>query len=113
MKRSEICLIKLDPTVGAEIKNTRPAVIVNNDRLGKLPLKVILLLTDWKEKYAIVPWVVKVVPNTINKLSEESLADCFQVRSVPENRFMKKVGILSDDIMEDIGIALATVLKLT
>lgn len=34
MGRGEVWLINLDPTVGAEIKKTRPAVIVNNDTVG-------------------------------------------------------------------------------
>ena len=42
MKRGEIWLLNLDPTIGAEIKKTRPAVIVNHDHLGKLPLKIIV-----------------------------------------------------------------------
>jgi mRNA interferase MazF len=37
MKQSEIWLINLDPTIGAEIKKTRPAIIVNDNSLGKLP----------------------------------------------------------------------------
>lgn len=41
MKQGEIWLINLDPTLGAEIKKTRPAVIVNDDTLGRLPLKII------------------------------------------------------------------------
>ncbi len=42
MKRGEIWLINLDPTIGAEIRKTRPAVIVNRDGLGVLPLRVIV-----------------------------------------------------------------------
>lgn len=34
MKQGEIWLINLDPTVGAEINYTRPAIIVNNNALG-------------------------------------------------------------------------------
>jgi len=49
MKQSEIWLINLDPTIGAEIKKTRPAIIVNDNSLGKLPLKIIVPLTDWKK----------------------------------------------------------------
>ena len=51
MKQGEIWLINLDPTVGAELKKTRPAVIVNDDALGKLPLKIIVPITDWKDRY--------------------------------------------------------------
>jgi mRNA interferase MazF len=55
MKQNEVWLINLDPTIGAEIKKTRPAIIVNDDSLGKLPLKIIVPITDWKDKYEIAP----------------------------------------------------------
>mgnify|MGYP000990055684 CR=1 FL=1 len=60
MKQNEVWLINLDPSVGAEIKKTRPAVIVNDDSLGKLPLKVIVPITDWKDSYQIAPWMIKI-----------------------------------------------------
>ncbi len=41
MRRGEIWLINLDPTIGAEIKKTRPAVIVNDDAVGIRELKII------------------------------------------------------------------------
>ncbi|MDR1929048.1 MAG: type II toxin-antitoxin system PemK/MazF family toxin [Treponema sp.] len=41
MKQGEIWQINLDPTVGAEIQKTRPALIVNVDALGKLPLGIV------------------------------------------------------------------------
>jgi mRNA interferase MazF len=53
MKQGEIWLINLDPTIGAEIQKTRPAIIVNDNALGKLPLKIIVPLTDWNERYEI------------------------------------------------------------
>lgn len=37
MCRGEIWWINLDPTVGAEIKKKRPAVIVSQDAIGILP----------------------------------------------------------------------------
>ncbi len=37
--------LKLDPTVGAEIKKTRPAVIANDDAIGILPLEMIVHIT--------------------------------------------------------------------
>ena len=49
-KRGEIWLINLDPTIGAEIKKTRPAVVVNSDYIGKLPLKLVVPITNWGHK---------------------------------------------------------------
>ena len=36
--RGEIWLLNLDPAIGAEIKKTRPGIIVNDDAIGVLPL---------------------------------------------------------------------------
>ena len=46
MNRGEIWLINLDPTIGAEIKKTRPVVIVSSNAVGILPLRVVVPLTD-------------------------------------------------------------------
>lgn len=63
MRRGEIWLINLDPTVDAEIKKTRPAVIVSRDALGILPLKVIVPITEWKDRYTVALWMVRLDPN--------------------------------------------------
>lgn len=112
MKQSEIWLINLDPTIGAEIKKTRPAIVVNDNSLGKIPLKIIVPLTDWKERYEIAPWMVSIKPDTINNLSKESAADCFQIRSISEERFIRKIGRISSSNLEEIKEALSKVLTI-
>lgn len=112
MKQGEIWLVSLDPTVGAEIKKTRPAVIVNDNTLGRLPLKVIVPVTDWKDRYSIAPWMVKIVPDKQNKLTKDSSADCFQIRSVAEERCIKKLGQIDNETMDKIRKAMATVLNI-
>ncbi len=84
MKQGEIWLINLDLRSGAEIKKTRPAIIVNSNSFGKFPLRVIVPLTDWKEKYALASWMIKITPAKNNKLIKLSASDCFHVRSVSE-----------------------------
>lgn len=112
MKQSEIGLIDLDPTKGAEIQKKRPAIIVNDDRLGKLPLKVIVPITDWKDRYDIAPWMVKIEPNTNNELSKTSAVDCFQIRSVSQERLMKKLGKIDENTLSEIKEAILKVLDI-
>jgi mRNA interferase MazF len=112
MQRGEIWLINLSPTLGAEMQKTRPAVIVNGDEIGILPLKVIVPITDWKDRYAQAPWMVRVEPTPENGLSKSSTADAFQVRSVSEQRFVSRLGSLSPDNLEAVGNALKRVLQL-
>ncbi len=102
MLKGEIWLINLDPTVGAEIKKTRPAVIINENALGILPLRVIVPLTDWKDHYAIAPWMVRIDPDVTNGLSKPSAADAFQIRSVSHERFIKHTGRIAQAHLQDI-----------
>ena len=46
MKYGEVWLVNFEPQVGQEIRKTRPAIIVNHDSVGKLPLKIVVPLTD-------------------------------------------------------------------
>jgi mRNA interferase MazF len=112
MRRSEIWVINLDPTMGAEIKKTRPAVIVSSDDVGTLPLKVIAPITDWKSNYDQVPWMVEIQPNTSNGLTKPSAVDTFQIRSVSEARFIRRLGKLNTSSMQAITTALAEVLEI-
>lgn len=112
MKQGEIWLISLDPTVGAEIKKTRPAIIVNDNALGKLPLKIIVPITDWKDRYKIAPWMTKLEPDKENGLTKISAADSFQIRSVSQERFVKQIGTVPETIMDEIRIGLAKVLSI-
>lgn len=112
MRQGEIWLINLDPTVGAEIRKTRPAVIVSDDALGKLPLKIIVPLTDWNDRYSSAPWMIKIEPDIKNRLTKVSSADSFQVRSISEERFVKQIGTASNIVMEKIKIGLARVLSI-
>src|SRR5919197_1006062 len=89
MYRGEVWLINLDPAVGAEIKKTRPAVIVNDNAVGILPLKEIVPITEWKDRYAVAPWLVRLEPNAENGLDKPSAADAFQIRSVAQERFVQ------------------------
>ncbi|MFH0924900.1 MAG: type II toxin-antitoxin system PemK/MazF family toxin [bacterium] len=110
MQRGEVWLINLDPTIGVEIRKIRPAVIVNDDAIGILPLKVIVPITDWKDHYALAPWMVCLEINKENGLNKTSAADAFQVRSVAQERFVKQLGRLNNVTMKKIKSALAIVL---
>jgi len=111
MNRGEIWLINLDPTIGAEIQKTRPVLIVSSDAIGVLPLRVIVPLTDWKERYAQAAWMVQVPPDTQNGLAKLSAADTFQIRSVSTARFVRKLGSLSQAVINSIVEAIGLVIE--
>ncbi len=112
MKRHEVWLVNLDPTVGAEIKKTRPAVIISSDALGVLPLRVIVPITEWKDRYAQAPWMIRLEPIQATGLSKTSAADAFQVRSVSQQRLVKMIGVLSGEVLKEIAFAIGEVVEI-
>lgn len=89
IKRYEIYLANLDPTVGSEIKKTRPVVIVSDDMMNKF-LKTIVacplttkLHPTWRSRIQI----------TCTKKKSEIAVD--QIRTISTTRLIKKIAKLS------------------
>ncbi len=112
MKRGEIWLINLDPTVGAEIAKKRPALIMSENGVGRLPLRIVAPITIWKSHYQLVPWMVPLPNDETSGLDKKSSADCFQVRSISETRMIAKIGEASIEQIERAEKGLKVVLGL-
>jgi len=105
--RGEIWQVNLDPTLGKEMRKSRPAVIISSDSLGKIGLRIIVPITTWKAEFARYPWMIRIVPDAQNGLSHESGANALQVRSVDQARLVLRTGEVSASVMEDIVAAVA------
>lgn len=112
MRRGEIWLYNANPTLGDEISKIRPAIIVNNDDIGTLRLKVIVPVTGWNPAFTDVPWMVRLNPSPDNQLTKTSAADTFQIRSVSKERLIRQIGFLDRETMRLISQALAIVLNI-
>jgi mRNA interferase MazF len=110
-KRSEIWLVNLDPTVGSEIQKTRPTIVISSDFIGKLPLKLVVPITDWKPSFASDLWHVRLDPTLQNGLSKLSAADALQSRSIDIRRFIRKMGILPESDLQEIARAIAAIIE--
>ena len=56
--------------------------------------------------------MIKIIPDKSNGLVKNSSADCFQIRSVSEKRFIKKKGIISSEVLDEIKTGLSKVLSI-
>lgn len=98
--------------MGAEIKKTRPVVIISSDGIGKLPLRTIVPITEWKEHYAAAPWMVELGDKPQHGLNKHSGVDCFQIRSVSIDRFLRKVGDVTGGELDQIVNAVGLVIEI-
>jgi len=109
--RGEIWLVNLDPTIGAEIRKTRPAVVVSSDGVGRLPVKLVAPATEWKDAFGESAWLVRIDPDSQNGLSKTSAADALQLRGIDLRRFVTRLGQVSPQLMDELAAAIAIVVE--
>lgn len=106
-RRSEVWEIEFKPAVGAEIQKTRPAVVMNVPEVGRLPLCIVVPITEWKPALAHFSWFVHLPPTPENGLTKESGADAFQVKSVSKHRLVRRLGDITAAQTDEIAAAIA------
>ena len=91
----EIVLVNLDPTIGSEMKKTRPAVIISPNEMNKyLNTVVIAPMTSSSKSY---PTRVEV---NHNKTKGWIVLD--QIRTIDRQRIIKKLGSLTPKEIEKV-----------
>ena len=85
-----VFLLNLDPTVGHEIKKTRPCIVISPDEMNRhLETIMIAPMTTKSRDY---PTRVKV-----DLLGKTSWVVLDQIRTVDRQRFLKKLGDLDEE----------------
>ena len=93
VKRFKVWLVNLDPTIGSEIKKTRPCLIVSPEAINKyLDTVIAAPLTSTIRSYPTR------VNCTFQKKNGEIALD--QIRSVDKIRLVRKLGTLDNATCE-------------
>lgn len=104
MKQFEVYQVNLDPTIGAEIKKSRPAVIISPDVMNKnLKTVIVAPLTHTVKGYPS-----RVLSQFRNEQGEIVLD---QIRAVDKLRLGKKLGTVGPDTSADILKVLQTMFQ--
>jgi mRNA interferase MazF len=110
--RGTVLEVNLDPIVGSEANKVRPCVVVQNDIGNRYSPIVIVVAITGAENVAKTYPVDVPVPKGEGGLSQDSVVQCNQIRSVDEKRFVRTVGRLSTQTMEKVDKALRASLSL-
>lgn len=104
-KRGDIFAVNFDPTIGSEIKKTRPAVILQNDIANRhSPITIVAAITSHRGG-KIYPTEVSIKASE-GGLTKDSLVLLNQIRSIDKRRLVRKIGKISSNSMVKINIAL-------
>jgi len=99
MKRFDVYLVVLDPTLGSEIKKTRPAIVLSNNAANAYlnRVQVIPITSNTDRLYPGEAYV------RLNTEKRKAMAD--QLTTVSKQRLGTKIGFLSDDDLGKVEVA--------
>jgi len=104
-KRGEVYLVNFDPTVGAEIQKTRPALILQNDIANRHSAITIVAAITSKFDATLYPTEVLIRPPEAG-LTTESVVLLNQVRSVDKRRLVKRLSSVTPATLQQVERAL-------
>jgi|OpeIllAssembly_1097287.scaffolds.fasta_scaffold816553_2 mRNA interferase MazF len=109
-KRGEIWLVEFEPQRGAEIQKTRPAVVLSIKEIEKIPIRIVVPIREFKAHHEQIIFFIALQPTRENGLSKLSSVDCTQVKSFALERFIKRLGAVSEselrEITEAVGLCI-------
>ena len=95
LKQYQIVLVNLDPTIGNEIKKTRPCVIISPDEMNKYLRTVVIAPMTTKSK--VYPTRIKVKRN-----NQTGWVVIDQIRTIDKKRIVKVLGKLSINKIKEV-----------
>jgi mRNA interferase MazF len=111
-RRGEIYLVNFDPTVGAEIQKTRPALVIQNDIANEHSAITIVAAISSKFDENLYPTEVLISASS-SGLLKDSVVLLNQVRSIDRQRLIRRLGKASDETMNAIDRAIQISLGIT
>ena len=109
--RGEIWRVKFDPVTGSETGKARPAVVIGDERLGRLQVRVVVPITGWDVRYQQHLWMTEIAPSDASGLSKPSAADALQIRTVSLLRFEARLGRLEAELVDEIASSIALCIR--
>ena len=105
-KRGEIYLASFDPSLGLEIKKTRPALVIQNDIGNRVTEMTIVAPITSTVRFPLNPVHVIVPASASTGLTVVSVALMNQIRAIDRGRLVKRLGVIDAQTREQVDEAI-------
>jgi len=100
-QRRQIWLVNFDPSFGHEYQKVRPAIIIQNEKyITSSQLLTVIPISSQTSKFTELDIYLK--KDLMNRLMKDSLLKIKQISSFDKRRFVKLIGIINQQILEQI-----------
>jgi mRNA interferase MazF len=107
-----IWLVNFDPSIGTEIRKTRPAIIVSGTLFNQRRKVTVLPITSSSPDSRLLPVVVALEPDETNGLTTDSFIVCIDPMTFDKQRLVRQLGILNTDKIRQVQSILRSYLEL-
>ncbi|WP_322510974.1 type II toxin-antitoxin system PemK/MazF family toxin [Chloroflexus sp.] len=90
-----------------------PVIIVSTNALERLPIRLVVPLRPWEDRFADLIWIQRLEGRWPTQLSKPHAADLLQLRSIEVSRLRKPIGRVPALTMDNIAAAIALVVDYT
>ena len=104
IKRYEIYLVKLNPTVGSEIQKTRPCIVISPNEMNILKTVIVAPMTSKGFDFIFRP--------KIKFEKKDGLVLLDQIRAVDKTRLVKKLGNVDKITSKEISKILVNMFEI-
>lgn len=103
IKRFDIYLVKLNPTVDSEVQKTRPCIVISPNEMNVLKTVIVAPMTSKGFDFIFRP--------KINFDDKDGLVLLDQIRTVDKTRLVKKIGVVDDITSKKISSMLVNIFE--
>ncbi len=93
VRRGDVFMANLDPTIGVEIKKKRPVIVVSNDTINQFS-RLVIVVPLTTNIFRLSPSHV-LIPKGEGGLGQDSKALTEQIRAMDKQRLTTRIGTLS------------------
>ncbi len=104
-KRGEVYLVNFDPTIGSEIRKTRPALVIQNNIANRYsPVTIVVAITSQIGERTYPTEVL--IEAEQSDLNRRCVILVNQIRAIDKQRLVKKLAVFDSVLMERVNQAL-------
>ena len=108
VRRGDVVVVNRDPTIGTEIKKTRPTIVLSNDAINQYS-QLIVVVPLTKNTARLSPSHA-IIPKGTARLTFISKAVTEQIKAVDKQRIVKRLGSLPPELLAQVERALKNTL---